>query len=62
MRRLDRAYARQILRGGAGRDQVITELEANHRQRPDLRRTGIVRLTEGRSDHAPDRGDFRTRY
>ncbi|MBS1081403.1 site-specific integrase [Gluconobacter kondonii] len=46
MRRLGRAYARQLLRGGATREQVMSELEANHRQRRDLRRTGIVRLAE----------------
>lgn len=46
MKRLALAYARQMLKGGATRPQVIKELEANHRQRRDLRRTGIVRLAE----------------
>jgi len=46
MKRLARAYARQLLKGGASRQQVESELTANHRQRRDLRRTGIVRLAE----------------
>lgn len=46
MKRLAYAYARQLLKGGATRDQVKDELAANHRQRRDLRRTGIVRLAE----------------
>ncbi|MCW2266261.1 integrase [Gluconobacter cerinus] len=46
MKRLAYAYARQLLKGGATREQVKDELAANHRQRRDLRRTGIVRLAE----------------
>ena len=46
MKRLARAYARQLLKGGVSRKQVENELAANHRQRRDLRRTGIVRLAE----------------
>lgn len=33
LRRLGQADVRQLLRGGASREQIISELEANHRQR-----------------------------
>lgn len=46
MRRADYRLARELFGRGWKKDQVRAELAARHRQRRDLRRTGIVRLAE----------------
>lgn len=46
MRRLGRRRARQLFRLGWAKSKVRAELQAEHRQRRDLRRTGVVRLAE----------------
>ena len=44
--RANRRQMRTMLASGLTKDQVRTQLTAAHRQRRDLRRTGIVRLAE----------------
>lgn len=46
MRRLALAHARELYRAGMTKEAVRSELAGMHRQRRDLRRTGIVRLAE----------------
>ena len=38
--------AKQLFKEGLTKDEVRAHLQENHRQRRDLRRTGIVRLAE----------------
>lgn len=46
MGRLGLAHARELFKCGKSKEEVRQELSAQHRQRRDLRRTGIVRLAE----------------
>lgn len=46
LRRANLRLARELLRDGWSKDKVRAELQARHRQRRDLRRTGVVRLAE----------------
>jgi integrase len=46
VRRLALRRARELFRTGWSKEQVRAELETDHRQRRDLRRTGIVRMAE----------------
>jgi hypothetical protein len=46
MRRMALRRARALFRGGWSKDKVRASLAADHRQRRDLRRTGIVRMAE----------------
>lgn len=46
LKRMGRAYARKLFSEGLSRGQIEERLSSQHRQRRDLRRTGIVRLAE----------------
>ncbi|NHN83632.1 tyrosine-type recombinase/integrase [Acetobacter musti] len=46
MHRLALSHARTLFRSGMTKGEVLDELKGMHRQRRDLRRTGIVRLAE----------------
>jgi integrase len=46
MRRMEQQRAEVLLRRGWSQDKVDDALEQDHRQRRDLRRTGIVRMAE----------------
>nr|WP_294566950.1 tyrosine-type recombinase/integrase [uncultured Rhodopila sp.] len=46
VRRMNFRLARSLFRLGWKKDDVRAEIEAQHRQRRDLRRTGVVRLAE----------------
>ena len=46
VRRMEYRLARELFRKGWKKDQVRAEITARHRQRRDLRRTGVVRLAE----------------
>jgi hypothetical protein len=46
LKRANLQLARELFRQGWDKDRVRAELEERHRQRRDLRRTGIVRLAE----------------
>ena len=46
LRRMELRRARALFRQGWSKDRVRAELEAQYRQRRDLRRTGIVRMAE----------------
>lgn len=46
MARMGRAAARKLFQEGLSKEEVREQLAENHRQRRDLRRTGIVRLAE----------------
>lgn len=46
MMRLATSHARELFGSGMTKDEVRAELTSQHRQRRDLRRTGIVRLAE----------------
>jgi hypothetical protein len=46
MRRVTLRRARKLFRLGWSKDRVRAELTKQHRQRRDLRRTGVVRMAE----------------
>ena len=59
MRRLALRQARRYFRLGWSKEQVRAELAKQHRQRRDLRRTGVVRMAEAGRDNATDRSRCR---